>query len=77
MSVDCLFSCCVDGALSATMIGHWPWFATYNFLDEKLPASKTHVEKLARSAFIGFSASVVSDTSNAVVILVVVVICLA
>lgn len=54
-------------SFSATMIGHWPWFATYNFLNEKLPPGKTHVEKLLRSAGIGFSASVVSDTvSNSV-----------
>ncbi len=42
-------------------------FATYNFLNEKLPAGRTQVEKLLRSAGIGFSASVVSDTvSNSV-----------
>jgi hypothetical protein len=36
-------------------------------LNEKLPAGRTQVEKLLRSATIGFSASVVSDTiSNSV-----------
>ncbi len=52
---------------AATVIGHWPWFATYNLLSARLPEGRNHVEKLARSAFIGFSASVVSDTlSNSV-----------
>jgi hypothetical protein len=58
---------------SATMIGHWPWFATYNFLNARLPQGKTKVEKLVRSAGIGFSASLVSDTgknSNCVLLFV-------
>lgn len=38
------------------------WFGTYNFLDANLPQPTTLVEKLARQAFIGFVASVVSDT---------------
>lgn len=47
---------------AATFVGHYPWFGTYNFLDEKLPPSHNIGEKLLRQAFIGFSASVISDT---------------
>ncbi|OCF34749.1 mitochondrial carrier protein [Kwoniella heveanensis BCC8398] len=55
------------GALAtaaATFVGHYPWFGTYNFLSDKLPPSHNFIQKLARQAFIGFSASVVSDTSS-------------
>ncbi|KAI0804708.1 mitochondrial carrier [Irpex lacteus] len=53
------------GALAtaaATFVGHYPWFGTYNYLSDVLPPSHTLVQKLLRQAFIGFSASVVSDT---------------
>ncbi|KAF9005187.1 mitochondrial carrier domain-containing protein [Cyathus striatus] len=53
------------GALAtaaATFVGHYPWFGTYNYLDANLPPSHTTLEKLGRRAFIGFAASVVSDT---------------
>ena len=38
------------------------WFGTYNFLDGNLPPPDTIAQKLLRSAFIGFVASVISDT---------------
>jgi hypothetical protein len=47
---------------SATMVGHYPWFLTYNYLDNYLSNRDDKVEKLLRSAFIGFSASIVSDS---------------
>ena len=47
---------------AAAFAGHYPWFGTYNYLDEALPAATTVGEKLSRQAFIGFVASVVSDT---------------
>lgn len=47
---------------AATFVGHYPWFGTYNGLDEWLPKPTTLVEKLLRQAFIGFCASVISDT---------------
>ena len=47
---------------AATFVGHYPWFGTYNYLDETLPQPHTIVEKLLRQAFIGFCASVVSDS---------------
>ncbi|TRM68373.1 mitochondrial carrier domain-containing protein [Schizophyllum amplum] len=53
------------GALAtaaATFVGHYPWFGTYNYLDANLPPSHTVMQTLARRAFIGFCASVVSDT---------------
>ncbi|KAK4688319.1 hypothetical protein P7C73_g1795, partial [Tremellales sp. Uapishka_1] len=53
------------GALAtaaATFVGHYPWFGTYNYLSDVLPPPHTLIQKLARQAFIGFAASVVSDT---------------
>ncbi|OBZ73316.1 hypothetical protein A0H81_06831 [Grifola frondosa] len=47
---------------AATFVGHYPWFSTYNFLDDNLPQPTTLGEKLLRQAFIGFCASIVSDT---------------
>ncbi|KAJ3189378.1 hypothetical protein HDU85_003007 [Gaertneriomyces sp. JEL0708] len=47
---------------AATFVGHYPWFATYNYLNEKLPKQNETLKKLGRQAFIGFAASVVSDT---------------
>ena len=59
------------GASVATFVGHYPWFATYNVLNLKLPSGEEIGDKLGlsaklggfvRSAIMGFSASVVSDT---------------
>ncbi|ETO30651.1 hypothetical protein RFI_06470 [Reticulomyxa filosa] len=52
-------------AISATFVGHYPWFATYNLLNEKLPKYNQHREPLkayGRQAVMGFCASTVSDT---------------
>ena len=38
------------------------WFGTYNFLDDNLPHSPHLFNELLRQAFIGFVASIVSDT---------------
>jgi len=48
----------------ATFAGNYPWFLTYNTLDGSLPmVSKEEVLlNLLRSAFLGLSASCVSDT---------------
>ncbi|KAK1924507.1 mitochondrial carrier domain-containing protein [Papiliotrema laurentii] len=57
--------CLWYGALAtaaATFVGHYPWFATYNSLQDALPIGHTLFQKLLRQAFIGFAASVVSDT---------------
>jgi len=49
---------------AATFVGHYPWFATYNFLSENIPEPDKHsiFVWLLRLAFIGFVASVISDS---------------
>ncbi|KAH9475325.1 hypothetical protein JR316_0012436 [Psilocybe cubensis] len=47
---------------AATFVGHYPWFGTYNYLSANLPIAHTVFQKLLRRAFIGFVASVASDT---------------
>jgi hypothetical protein len=52
---------------AATAVGHFPWFLTYNFLNELIPevsASDDLLLSLARSAFLGLCASCVSDISS-------------
>jgi len=49
---------------SATMIGHYPWFMTYNYLNTYLDKKDTFWGNLSRQAGIGFSASVISDTCS-------------
>jgi hypothetical protein len=52
---------------SATAAGHFPWFLTYNFVDTAIPtvsSSDDLLLSLARSAFLGFSASCVSDVCS-------------
>jgi hypothetical protein len=49
---------------AATAVGHFPWFLTYNFLNDQLPpisASDDLMLSLARSAFLGLCSSCVSD----------------
>jgi hypothetical protein len=44
------------GAMTATFVGHYPWFYTYNFLNATVPQydRKTELPKyLARNAFLG------------------------
>ena len=50
------------GASAATFAGHYPWFATYNTLDAKIPVPAELSYRLMRNASLGFCASVVSDT---------------
>lgn len=47
----------------ATAIGHYPWFLTYNLLDNLIPkqATSTTLRSTARSAALGFCSSFVSD----------------
>ena len=52
---------------AATAAGHFPWFLTYNFLNDVLPeisASDDLLLSLARSALLGFGASCVSDVCS-------------
>jgi hypothetical protein len=58
-----------QGALasaSATFVGHYPWFATYAYLDTHLPKVDKDdlLGKLSRSALMGFCSSAVSDTCS-------------
>ncbi|CAG8978596.1 hypothetical protein HYALB_00010957 [Hymenoscyphus albidus] len=48
----------------ATFVGYYPWFGTYNFLIASIPEPPKQqlLQWLLRLAFIGFTASVVSDT---------------
>eukprot|EP00659_Diplonema_papillatum_P011908 gene11908-18365_t len=50
------------GASAATFAGHYPWFATYNTLDSRIPVPQEMHYRLLRNASMGFCASVVSDT---------------
>lgn len=49
---------------SATFVGHYPWFFTYNFLSEKIPKQDTQLAELGRRAILGFCSSAVSDTCS-------------
>lgn len=51
-------------AASATFVGHYPWFYTYNFLSEKIPKQDTQLAELGRRALLGFCSSAISDTCS-------------
>lgn len=51
-------------AASATFVGHYPWFYTYNYLSEKIPKRENKIEELGRRALLGFCSSAVSDTCS-------------
>ena len=52
-------------SVSATFLGHYPWFLTYNYLNETLPKKEDKLYTLFRNGTIGFSSAVISDiTSN-------------
>ena len=61
------------GVVSATFVGHYPWFFTRNQLQEILPKydrKKDPLNYLGVAAVIGFCASAVSDTcSNSIRVL--------
>merc|ERR1711998_82011 len=59
------------GSATATFVGHYPWFATYNLMQEYLPkdgyvpAGGEYTDlgnRLCRNAITGFCASAVSDS---------------
>jgi len=53
-------------SMSGTLLGHYPWFFTYNYLSENAPKFGGNLDIL-RSMGIGFCSSTVSDTiSNSV-----------
>ena len=51
------------GAFSASMMGHFPWFYTHNYLSTVIhvPKNAPLLEKYSKYAVIGFSSSLVSD----------------
>ena len=49
---------------AATLVGHYPWFVTYNTLEKYLPVYTDKPRKLLRSAFMGFISSAISDTCS-------------
>ncbi|CAJ1395438.1 unnamed protein product [Effrenium voratum] len=52
------------GAMTATWVGHYPWFYTNNQLRESLPQLDFAYGKYVRNAFIGFCSAAVSDTCS-------------
>lgn len=52
------------GAMSATWVGHYPWFYTNNQLQQSLPAFDFTYGKYVRNAVIGFASAAVSDTCS-------------
>lgn len=46
---------------AANWVGNYPWFVTFNFLQQKVPKAEGKM-KLARNAAIGICSSAVSDT---------------
>jgi|UniRef100_A0A7S2V2G3 hypothetical protein len=51
-------------ASTATFVGHYPWFTTFNILNARIPKYDDLPKKLMRNAFIGFCASLISDTCS-------------
>ena len=52
-------------SMSATFVGHYPWFLTYNILNDKLPNyDKNSYKQFIRNGFIGFNAAIISDTCS-------------
>lgn len=52
---------------AATAVGHFPWYLTYNFLNEQIPtvsSSDDLLLSLARSALLGLCSSCVSDVCS-------------
>merc|ERR1712190_82942 len=50
--------------MSATYVGHYPWFYTNNQLRESLPQFDFFAGKYVRNAVIGFASAAVSDTCS-------------
>jgi hypothetical protein len=50
-------------SVTATFVGHYPWFLTYNLLNEKLPvySKDENFKNHLRNGFIGFNSAVISD----------------
>ena len=69
--IPVLFQGALANAL-ASFVGNYPWYLTFNTLDESLPLAPTGdlTLKLCRAALLGISAAAVSDTlSNSIRVL--------
>lgn len=58
------FSSLYDGALAtslATLIGHFPWFVSYNYLNWIFPHARSNFGVLQRNALIGFICGLISN----------------
>lgn len=51
-----------NASISATFVGHYPWFVTNNYLKKIIPSYTSTYKKLLKNAFIGFVSALVSDT---------------
>ncbi|CAD2214609.1 mitochondrial carrier domain-containing protein [Angomonas deanei] len=47
--------------VTATAVGHYPWFLTYNWCNKNMPQFEFTYGKYVRQACIGFMAAVISD----------------
>lgn len=52
------------GVYSTTVFSHFPWFFTFNKLQETIPKYDTNINNYIRNGFIGFVSSFVSDCSS-------------
>lgn len=50
------------GTASASIMGYYPWFFTYGYLDTHLPTYESKLQTLGRNALMGFAASAASDS---------------
>jgi len=58
------FNSLYDGALatySATLMGHFPWFLSHNYLNSILPTPRSNLGLLLRNALIGFVCGLSAD----------------
>jgi len=46
---------------TAATVGHFPWFFTYNYLNQQIPVRKSVYEELFKQCCIGFCSSLASD----------------
>jgi len=51
-------------SMVSTFVGHYPWFLTYNILNEKMPKYKEEYKNIMRNGFIGFNSAVISDCAS-------------
>jgi hypothetical protein len=50
-----------SASMVSTFVGHYPWFLTYNILNESMRKYDKEYKNIIRSGFIGFTSAVISD----------------